>query len=373
MCKKESIKRESILFGKIFLFTVAVHWIIMFLSYTLLGSFGNVDFFTDFYDKFTETGDTVHYLRIAENWYTASGEMANAIVFYPLYPFLMRILGFAVGDYFVAGVLISNVCTGVAGYYLYKLTESEIGNSKALDGLLIWILYPFASFYIMVYTEGLSMMLVTMCLYYIKKGKWGIAGVAGMFAALSKSQGIALLVPAVYEAVLYIVRNKRFHPRVLFVGLIPAGTFIYLLINKIVQGDWFAFVSHQEAEPWYNKAKWISENISMQFGMAKDNFELSIIIYGVQIILYFVVIAALFYGLKKKISTSLIAFAGAHLFISFLHGWLISGPRYVMGCVTIYIIFAVVPNRFVKAAVLFACAALTLFYTLGIWQGQAIM
>ena len=94
---------------------------------------------------------------------------------------------------------------------------------------------------------------------------------------------------------------------------------------------------------------------------------------AVQIVLYFVVIIALFYGLRKKISASLIAFGGAHLFISYLHGWLISGPRYVMGCVTMYIVFAVIPNKFVKSAILLACAALALFYTLGLWQGQAIM
>ncbi len=373
MGNREDIKREWLLFGKIFLFTVAIHWIVMYLSYTLLGISDNVGFFTAFYDKYIETGDTVHYLKIAENWYTASGEMANAIVFYPLYPFLMRALGFVIGDYFIAGVLISNVCTGVAGYYFYKLAEIEIGKSKAIDGLLIWLFFPFASFYIIVYTEGLSMMLVLMCLYYIKKEKWGFAGLAGMLAALSKSQGIALMVPAVYEAAMYIVKKKRFKPRVMLIGLIPAGTFVYLLINKVVQGDWFAFIGHQEAEPWYNKAKWISENISTQFGMAKDHFELSILIYWVQIVLYFVVIIALFYGLRKKISASLIAFGGAHLFISYLHGWLISGPRYVMGCVTMYIVFAVIPNKFVKSAILLACAALALFYTLGLWQGQAIM
>ena len=60
---REDIKREWLLFGKIFLFTVAIHWIVMYLSYTLLGISDNVGFFTAFYDKYIEMGDTVHYLK----------------------------------------------------------------------------------------------------------------------------------------------------------------------------------------------------------------------------------------------------------------------------------------------------------------------
>ena len=82
---------------------------------------------------------------------------------------------------------------------------------------------------------------------------------------------------------------------------------------------------------------------------------------------------ALLYGLYRGISASVIAFGGAYIFLSYLHGWLISGPRYMMGCVTLYIVYASIKNRYIKGAVMVICAILTIFYTLASWQGHAIM
>jgi len=285
----------------------------------------------------------------------------------------MKIVAFITRDYFVAGVLVSNICLGVSACFLYRLTAVELGEDRAFDSVAIYLVYPFSVFLVATFTESLFIMLVLMCLTYIKGEKWLVAGIVGMLAALTKSQGIALFVPAVYEAVMYMIRCKGFRFRCLGVLFVPVGTFIYLLINKIVQGDFLAFVAHEEAEPWYNVSHWISENLAQHYNMAIDNDTLSMIIYWIQIILYFLGIVALFYGLRKKISTSVIAFGGAYMFLSYLHGWLISGPRYMMSCVTLYIVYAAIDNRYIKNVILAASGILVIFYTLCSWQGQAIM
>lgn len=367
MAEKKNVK----LFLELFFGTILIHWLVVILSYWLLGEDGNI--FVDFYNKFTETGDTPHYMYIAENWYASSGEKANLIVFYPLFPLLMKIVGFIVRDYFVAGVLISNVCMGISGYYMYRLAKEELGASKAMDSFIIYALYPFGAFMVLVFTEGLSMMLVIMCLYYIRKKKWAVAGVLGLLASLSKSQGIALLVPAVYEAIIYMKNKKKFDIKTLSVFLIPCGTLMYLLINKLVLGDFLAFAKYESEAPWYNTSNWIADNISQQFGMGMTNYTLALEIYWIQIFLYFALIILLLYGLKKKVPASLIAFGGAHIFLSFLHGWLISGPRYMMGCVTMYIVYAVIDNKYVKGIIALLFGLLAVFYTVGLWQGQAIM
>lgn len=366
---------NSSLFIKIFISTIAIHWVILVLGYVVFYMNGQADtgFFTYFYQKFSTGGDTPHYINIAKNGYAANGEFANLIVFYPLYPFLMKILSFVVRDYFISGVIISNVCLGISGYYLYRITEKELGRKKAYDGWIIYVLYPFGMFTILAFTESLFIMLVLMALYYISEKKWIVGGIIGMLAALSRSQGIALLVPAVYEAVVYMVKNRKFAVKSIAVFLTPVGTFIYLLINKIVQGDWMSFVKHEAAEPWYNTSHWISENLTQHYSMAINNFSLSMIIYWVQLILYFAALAALFYGIKKKISTSVIAFGGAYIFLSYLHGWLISGPRYMMGCVALYIIYAAIDNKYVKHIVFILFGITSVFIALGFWQGQAIM
>ncbi|MBE5938143.1 MAG: hypothetical protein E7265_08970 [Lachnospiraceae bacterium] len=371
ICDKANMLR----YLKIFLVTVGIHWVIMGLAYILFYKLGGTtkDLFSYFYEKYNVCGDTEHYINIAKNGYYSSGEYANLIVFYPLYPLLIRIVSFIVPNYFIAGVLISNVCLGVSGCYLYRLVNKELGADKAVDSLMIYLVYPFGVFTVTVFTESLFLMLALMCLTYIKEEKWFAVGITGLLAALSRSQGIALLVPAVYEAILYMKRQKKFKFNCLWVLQIPCGTFIYLLINQIVQGDWRAFVEHQKAEPWYNTSHWISDNLVQHFNSAIDYSYLSWLIYWVQIILYFVGIVALVYGLYKGVSKSLIAFGGAYIFLSYLHGWLISGPRYMMCCVTLYIVYASIDNRRIKGAILALCSVLAVFYTLLSIQGHAIM
>lgn len=371
-------KNEKVfLFIKIFAATIVVHWIIMVLGYILLTAVGADNtyggFFSYFYEKFSASGDVPHYIEIAKNGYAASGDKANLIVFYPLYPALIKIFALVFRDYFVSGVIISNICLGVSGYYLYKLADRELGSDKAKDSFALYLLYPMGAFMVQAFTESLFMMLVLMCLYYIRENKWLACGIVGLLASISRSQGIALLVPAVYEAIQYMVRNRKVVIKTALVFLIPVGTFIYLFINKIVQGDFLAFVEHEAAPPWYNVSHWISDNLAQHYEMASSYDGLSIIIYWPQIILYFIGIIALFYGLKKKVAASIVAYGGAYMFLSYLHGWLISGARYMMGCVALYIIYGAIDNKIVKHIILLACGIFAVFVVFGMWRGEAIM
>ena len=110
---------------KVFISAVAIHWLILALVFIIFANteFTEKNIFEACYDRYIECGDTPHYINIATNGYSASGENANEIVFYPLYPILMRILAFFIKDYFISGVLISNVCLGVSACFLYKLTK----------------------------------------------------------------------------------------------------------------------------------------------------------------------------------------------------------------------------------------------------------
>ncbi len=377
MISKIRNNKNTVLFAKLFTASIVVHWVIMFFGFLMLKYTDDpgMGFFAYFYEKFIAAGDTPHYINIAKNGYTAVGETANQIVFYPLYPLLMKIASFILRDYFISGVFVSNVCLGVSAYYMYKLCNREIGENAAKDSFIIYLLYPVGAFLVAVYTESLFIMLALICLYYIRENKWLIAGIAGLLAALSKSQGIALLVPAVYEAVVYMVRNRKFYFKSLYVFLIPCGTGIYLCMNKIIQGDFMAFAEHQAAAPWYNTSNWIPNNLTQHYGMAidEDMFYLAIIIYWAQILLYFLGIIALFYGIKKKMAASIIAFGGAYMFLSYLHGWLISGPRYMMSCVTLYLIYAAIDNKIVKRVIFVMCGLLVVFCTYLMWRGEPIM
>ena len=54
--------------------------------------------------------DSQHYLNIAEHGYVNTGDDRLLIVFFPLYPLLVRGVHFIVQNYLVSGLIVSNLC-----------------------------------------------------------------------------------------------------------------------------------------------------------------------------------------------------------------------------------------------------------------------
>ena len=317
--------------------------------------------------------DAPHYMEIAQNGYTAVGEHANKIVFYPLFPLLLRIFSVFIRSYAVTGLVISYASFGLASAYMYKLMRIDHDAEKSLDALLLLFMAPYGMFFGSIHTESLFLILSVMTVYYARKENWLIAGIVGFFAALSKTQGMLLVVPVVYELIICGARDKKINLKGLFALLIPLGFAVYLCINKAVQGDFFAFTEHQAKAPWYNTAKWVSEGLSTSFGVGVQNFSLSLIIYHPQIIMFFLSVAAIFVGLYKKVRTSYLAFLGVYILETYLQGWMISGPRYVASCFVIYVVMASVDNRFVKY-IMYLVSGLLCLYSMALWlSGYAIM
>lgn len=328
---------------------------------------------TDLMDFFATTGDAVHYVHIAKYGYAAEGWAANKIVFYPLFPLLMKILSFVTRNYVVSGLIISYLSFGVAAAYLYKLMRIDYSVSKAIDALMLLFIAPYGMFFISVHTESLFLMLSIMTLYYARKENYIAASVIGFFAALTKSQGVLLVVPVVYEWIVNCVRDKKFHKKGISALLIPAGFLIYLCLNKVLQGDFFAFVGHQAGEPWYNTAKWVSDSLSTSYNIGSDYYGLSMIIYWPQIILFFMSVLFIFVGLYKKVRTSYLAFMGIYTLVTYFHGWMLSGARYITSCAVMYIVMASIDNKMIKYLMYVISGGLCLNLMLMWLQGHAIM
>ena len=363
----------------IFLVTIGLHILLLlmaFAAYRVQNSGAGLQYLRE---RFTTAGDSPHYLFLAKEGYQSEGDQAKLIVFYPLYPLLMKVLGMILlGNYELAGLLISNVCAGLASVYLYKLVKLDYGEGRAMESVLLFLLYPFMMFTMGVYTESLFLLLTLATLYQIRQGKWVQAGLLGFAAALCRTQGMLLLAPAVYEWLHQRAESgKRFKeyasPKHLTIFLMPLGFLCYLLLNYVKLGDFRAFWEYQQAAPWYQSTHWINANITKDYGMALEHRSLSYIIYWVQILLIFLALAVLFYGIKKGVRTSLIVYGGIYTCFCYLTGWLISGPRYMLGCVSLFIVYAAVEKERVRYVILGASAVLCMVYTILYLQGQAIM
>ncbi|MFY9779843.1 MAG: mannosyltransferase family protein [Candidatus Baltobacteraceae bacterium] len=204
--------------------------------------------------------DAVHYLDIARRGYTGT-DMA----FFPLYPLLIRIVGTFVGNELVAGLLVSNAAFFFGLLFFYKLVEHQYNRAVAHRAIFYISIFPTAVFFSAVYTESLFFALTVASFYYIREHRWLTAGFLGALAALTRVEGVLLVVPYAIEVFspggalpwLHSFASRGRTARIV-AGLlmIPGGLAVYMAWLWILNGDplYFSHVqSHWDrhlAFPW---------------------------------------------------------------------------------------------------------------------------
>lgn len=354
----------------LFAASLAILWLGVFIGH-LLAAGSPAGFWANVTARFTEGGDAPRYLFMAENGYVREGEYVNNIVFYPLYPACICLLSSLTGiSTALAGILISQLCYGMASVIFYRLAAAICRRPMA--ALLAFWLYPFGYFALGVYTEGLFLFLSLGCLYALMRKKWLRAGVFGLLCALTRSQGVLLLLPAVY-LVLRSVRRHGWNGRMVAVIGPLLGFGVYLCINKLVCGSFFAFSYYESQPPWWQTAQWVGKTVAQQWAMAIDYADIARWIYWPQLALYFLAAAALYFGWKKRQSNALVLYGTGYLGMCYTASWLISGGRYMLGCAPMFFAVGSVERRFVRRLLLLVELGLFVLFDLYFMQGQCIM
>ena len=354
----------------LFFGSLTVLWLGTFVAYAAVSG-GVEGFFEHFFRRFTEAGDSPHYLFIAENGYVREGESVNNIVFYPLYPFFMKFLGLLLGGHTaLAGMILSQICYGLSAVVMAKLAEGECAHPGW--AVAAYMLYPVGFFCLGVFTEGLFLFLTLLGLYLIRERKWALVGVVRFFCALCRTQGILLLLPGGYMAWRQC-REEGWKWKYLSVLGSVLGFFVYLCINRVVCGDFFAYQYYESIEPWWQTPQWLGTTVAQQWSMALSHPGLAGWIYWPQLLLYFIAAALLFAGWKNRLDMPYIIYGVACLGMCYTASWLISGCRYMLGCVPMFLCVGQVKRSGLRGVILLA--ELLCFGMFYYWyaQGQAIM
>ncbi len=223
--------------------------------------------------------DSGFYLDLARHGYWPASTLHERSdwVFYPLYPLLIaglgRLLGGGAGAFNIAGVLIANVAGVGMIIYFYLLVYRELGQKIAARAVLYLALFPLAFFLSAIYTESLLLGLSIAAIYYARRRRWWLAGLCGGLAALTRLQGVALVVPLTWEylrvvsahyaplpdvwparqstranlwlrlyfsGLLLAARELRNWLRALALTLVPCGLLAFMLYGQFSIGDFFA-------------------------------------------------------------------------------------------------------------------------------------
>lgn len=349
---------------------LALLWLGCFVGHVL--ATGSITgFFERFAVRFTQEGDAPRYLFMAENGYVREGENVINIVFYPLYPFLIRILSpLFLGNKVLCAFAISQLSYAGSAVVFFKLAKRSCRRPVAAQ--IAFLLYPFGFFSLGVFTEGLFLLLSVSALYLLMRKKWLGAGICAFFCALTRVQGVLLLLPGVYCA-WRSLRKTGFTSKMLTVFSPLLSFLIYLSLNKIYCGDFFAFRYYESQPPWWQTAQWVGKTVAQQWTLAFEYDGIANWIYWPQLALYFIALALLFSAFHRKTDNALALYGGAYLGMCYTASWLISGGRYMLGCLPMYLAVGNMKRSGLRFSILLAELYFFIIFNTYFMQGQCIM
>ena len=198
--------------------------------------------------------DAANFIYIAEFGYTR----VDLTAFFPLFPLLIRAIAFLTANngYIAIGMILSNLALLGTMFVLYRIAADILGDQVGRRVLLYLCLFPTAFFFFAAYNESLFIFLTASSFLAMHRRRWWLASILGFFAALTRSAGLFLIIPFLYELWNSKERldtatgiNLRKFPGLLTealpIALIPLGTVLYSLYTWIVFGNAFAFASVQ--------------------------------------------------------------------------------------------------------------------------------
>jgi Gpi18-like mannosyltransferase len=144
------------------------------------------------------------YLEIAQHGYTFVPGRQSNVAFFPLYPYLVRVLHWVIplprdAGWLAVGIILSNASFLVALIYLYRLVCLDYEPRTAARTILYLCVFPTTLFLSAVYTESLFLALVISAFYYARADRWFLAGILSAAAALSRPPGVLLAIPLAFE------------------------------------------------------------------------------------------------------------------------------------------------------------------------------
>jgi len=323
------------------LFHLALYFIAYVLDRAVNGYAGGL---WDTLQRLWLRSDSPSYLGIAENWYVTQGDPRFHIVFFPLYPILIRICNFLFRNSFVSAMVLSNLFSVLSGIACYELAALDLPRKDALRSVKYMLLLPGAFFLIAPMTESLFLFLCLLGLYFMRKRRWFFACLMAALASFTRLPGVLLLVPVGVEMLGELCMLHRQEAPDLWKHLLKdlgclllglSGILGYLLINLSVTGNAFTFLVYQK-EHWSQSLSWFFNTAAYQteyFFSWEARYR-----YGLFLPNLLACLGALVLFAKegKSLRPSYQGYFLVYFAVTVGATWLLSGPRYLAVCYPLF-------------------------------------
>ncbi|MFI6153218.1 hypothetical protein ACIBCA_11030 [Kitasatospora sp. NPDC051170] len=203
------------------------------------------------------TWDGVWYQRIAENGYNPqliplhgfprATFYENSSAFFPLYPWLMRLVGAVTGlGPYGSGIVVSVLASLVAAAGIFAVAERLGGVRAGVIAAVIWGLFPGSGVEWAVYSDSLFVALSAWACYCVMTRSWLTAGALTLVAGLNRPTAAALIAAVSVSALVALIRGRDGVARPLTAMLItPWGLVGYIAWVGWRMGDWGGYFKLQ--------------------------------------------------------------------------------------------------------------------------------
>jgi len=365
LCRRRSAPaRELAAIAVIALLSRLMLYVLAYAMYRVLGM-GNDGFFQSLAPLWTHW-DTRHYIGIAQEWYTSVGDERLRLVFFPLYPLLMRLVSPLIGgDVLYAGMLISLVCASAACALVYDLSCMTGGRKTALLSAAYFLLNPLSVFLCCAYTEALFIFLSLAVVCLIRRGHPWLAAVCGFLSAFTRMPGVIIAGILIIDW-LGRIHKDGFRLRAALscagqVLLVFGGLFLYWGINWAVTGDPMMYLTYQR-ENWYQQpgSFWGSTANTMHYFLTTVGDGDWLYTWGFQLLCMMGMFVLLAFG-QHRLPFDLAAYSFVYVAVVLSPTWLLSAPRYLYALCALPLLLARL--RFSRAvhALLLAVSSVLLY------------
>ncbi|WP_026370825.1 glycosyltransferase 87 family protein [Kallotenue papyrolyticum] len=182
--------------------------------------------------------DVPYYLAIVERGYRRDDGTAQ---FHPLLAWLAAPLTWLGLSPLLALLLVSSAATLALLIVLERLARLDLPPERARLAPLLLLAFPPAFVLFAPYTESLWLLWAVLCLWWARRRRWWLAGLAGGLATLTRQQGLFLLLPLAWE--LWAASERRWRVALarwrswLALAPIPLAMLLWLVYRALALGD----------------------------------------------------------------------------------------------------------------------------------------
>lgn len=263
-----------------------------------------------------------------------------AAAFFPVYPLLVRAVAFLVHDLQVASLLVSNGCLIAAALLLVRLLRLDYDELVCRRAIIFLMFNPVSFFLSAAYSESTFLLLSIGALLAARQGKWLGAALCGGCLSATRAPGLIIGAPLFAEYVMqWRARGEKpfFRPRLLWLGLLPAGLLLYMLYSYASRGDLF-MPMHAQAGGWKKTLTLPWQSFLWPQHFPPSHIPLYQAIVGAAIILTGA-------GFYLRLRATYLVYAVIALLFYLAWGSLEGLPRYVSILFPIHLVLALLSSR----------------------------